>query len=114
MADDTRKDYFDSVRATAAEIQEAIADGEYTDRDDVEERIWEEADGSYWVIYHHANLSCLRFSDNWLAIDDVGDEISGDSLTDVLVRAAFYAYHADITEYVGDIDDLLEAAEDDE
>lgn len=57
-----RADYWTSIRGIAKSIADAVRSGE-VNRNDVSDRIHEEADNSYWVIYTHANYRAIMCSD---------------------------------------------------
>ena len=59
-----RADYWSSIRASAKCIVEAIDSGELASGEAVTDRIHEDADGSYWVIYTHANYRAILASDH--------------------------------------------------
>lgn len=102
---ETERDYWRSVEATAEEIAGEIRAGDI-EHDDGEfhERLDQEADGSHWVIYNHAQLATLVFSRNRDAIDDIEEELHGRDLGEVLQRAAYFAFRADIEDAVGQSD----------
>ena len=55
-----RAEYYTGVRSIAADIDNQ----KFTSQDDYEQAIHEAVDGSYWVIYTHANFQVLLCSDN--------------------------------------------------
>jgi hypothetical protein len=100
--------YWRSVEQSAIEIVADVKKGVCTD---VYDRIHEECDGSFWVIYTHAAMATLRHSPNDDAIFEDGNGIEGaTSMSDVYTRAAFWALQADITEKVTELQAELEEA----
>ena len=93
-----RAEYYQGVRGIVAGLKDAIKDGEIKTEEDLERRIDEEVDGSYWVIYTHANFQVLMFSDNHDAYsEDFGEApVSGDSID--WMRLAYAALRRDVTE----------------
>lgn len=70
-----RADYYGSVCDIAEDIISRCKSGEIADRDALAEDIHQTVDGSYWVIYTHANFQCLMASDNDSAyVDDLGTD----------------------------------------
>ena len=59
-----RAEYYQSVRRMTEDLKRAIKDGEVTDQESLETWIQQSVDGSYWVIYTHANFQVLMCSDN--------------------------------------------------
>ena len=74
-----RADYWTSIRSTAKGLAEEIRKGELA-AEDVEDRLHEDADGSYWTIYTHANYQCIQCSDHdpWEDVADSGEPLSAD------------------------------------
>ena len=72
-----RAEYWSSIRSCAKGLADEIRKGDLSP-EDVEDRLHEDADGSYWTIYTHANYRAIMCSDHdpW---DDVRD--SGEPLT---------------------------------
>jgi hypothetical protein len=91
-----RADYYTSVRATAEDMIRRIKSGEIDSAEALETDIHETADGSYWVIYTHANLQCMQASDNWLEAEDAGHDEG--NLSEQLPTYAFYAFRCDLAE----------------
>jgi hypothetical protein len=117
MGENTRKEYYDSVRAHANDIVDRAKAGEFRDISDVYDAVFEQVDGSYWVIYTHASLATLWFSDNWLAWDEALDEgivdpSSSSSLTEVITQAAFFAFKADVENELDmqELEEIIEEA----
>jgi len=100
IGDNTRKEYYDTVKGIAEEIAEAVQSGEIGE-DDIYDRVHEDVDGNYWVIYTHASYAVWMFSDNNSAIDEAVDDgsFSYDQVTDfsqALTMMAFFALKADV------------------
>ena len=69
-----RAEYYGGVRSLTQELARAIKDGEITDEESMQEWVHQSVDGSYWVIYTHANFQVLMCSDNHDAYsEDFGD-----------------------------------------
>ena len=97
-----RREYYGEIRDTARDILDEAESGldDYDEaREYIDERLHEAADGSQWVIYTAKNLDVLKVSDNWLAIDELGD-FSYSSLSEALAPSAYYAYRQDLQESV--------------
>ena len=110
-----RRDYHRDIRSNAADILDD-AQKNFSDYDEasdyIDERIRQDADGTSWVIYTSNTLDTLHASDNWLAIDDMG--IEGGDLTDILTKAAYFAYEQDLRSMVDAMkDDYFQGSRDD-
>ena len=95
-------EYWNTVKAIAQDIKEEYQEsgGDF----DVEERIWEEVDGSEYIIYYHKNLEVLQNSDNSDEIDNVGAEIdTSKGWQAILTQVAFYAMEADVRDALSEI-----------
>ena len=100
MSDQDKKaEYYQSISQLAREALERQADGE-----ELSDVVHEIADGSYWVIYTHANLQAIQASDNWLAYDDDCGEDLGSSFYTCLPRVVYYAVVADINHEIARIE----------
>jgi len=56
----------------------------------------ESVDGSYWIIYPHAQLKVLQYTDNKDAINDVyGDTLEGSADT-IITQMAYFAMVQDV------------------
>jgi hypothetical protein len=95
-----RAEYYQSVRGIAATLAERVKDGEITDRDGFEQAIHESVDGSYWVIYTHANFQVLLCSDNHDAYSEEYGEppVQGDSIN--WAALAFAAMERDVRQQI--------------
>lgn len=107
-----RQEYWEAVRQIARDsIHEARESGR-----DVSDVVHEAVDSSYWVIYTHANLQVLRFTENDEAAADIGglDEILRDRGVSGLYQIlAFYALRADVEEQISRMDGEDETEEPD-
>lgn len=91
-----KADYYRSIRSLADGIRDEIKDEKPDDREEwLHDRIHETADGSYWVIYTHANLRVMMASDNWLAAEEEGIDLDG-PLSETLPKHTYYAVCADL------------------
>lgn len=115
-----RAEYYQAVRGIAHEIRDRIKDGEITDEDGLQQAVHETVDGSYWVIYTHANFQVLLVSDhhnaysedfgeppvengdiNWAALAyatlrrDVTDQMSAEGIGNVGDDGVLYPYKVD-------------------
>jgi hypothetical protein len=91
-----RKEYYDGVRGLAQEVAEQVKEGQ-----DLSDALHEVVDGSYWVIYTHANFQVLMCSDNHDAYSEEFGEapVSG---SDINWAALAYATLArDVSDQVG-------------
>jgi hypothetical protein len=99
-----RADYYSSVRTYAEDFIGQCRSGEIGDVDTLMDRLHESVDGSYWVIYTHANLQAMQASDNWLAIEDHGAQGETTELSSMLPAYVYYALEADILETMSALD----------
>ncbi len=86
-----KADYYTSIRAMGREIAERVRAGD----GDVWDIIHETADGSYWVIYTHANYQAMLASDH-APFEDVAD--NGGEVTSAVL--AYYCVRHDLEEQV--------------
>jgi hypothetical protein len=114
----TRRAYFGMIQTTATEIDDEarkrLRNGDTADdvREWEDERINEEADGSWWTIYTHANFRALFASDNWAAAQEEGlTDGVGDDASKLFAVMTYCAIAADLREYVTDVDELAETIE---
>jgi len=69
-----RAEYYQAVRGVAHELADRVKDGEIKDQDGFQQALNESVDGSYWVIYTHANFQVLLCSDHHDAyVEDFGE-----------------------------------------
>lgn len=106
-----RAEYYQAVRGIVEDARQAIKDGEITDRDSLEQWMHQTIDGSYWVIYTHANMQVLFVSDNHDAHSDTYGEVPVDGGNVNWAALAFAALEQDVQEqmqaegvHVGDDD----------
>ena len=108
MANDTPKEYWQTVEDIAKEALD-----EHGDEDEARDYITESVDGSYWVIYYHANEVVLETSKN----EPDGDEVAAMAGPDADWRkmrmiAAYMAMEIDVMEALDDlVKEREEAAE---
>ena len=90
-----RKEYYDGVRGLAQEVASRVKDGE-----DYSDVLHEVVDGSYWVIYTHANFQVLMCSDHHDAYsEDFGEPpVSGNDIN--WAALAYAAMARDVSEQV--------------
>lgn len=90
-----RKEYYDGVRGLAQEVASRVKDG-----DDENDVLHEVVDGSYWVIYTHANFQVLMCSDHH---DAYSEDFGEPPVSDNTINWAALAYAAmarDVSEQV--------------
>lgn len=95
--------YWDSVQSIAEEAKEAEKRGE-----DASDFIHESVDGSWWVIYTHANVAVLQHTTNEdAAFEQMGSDalIGVDSFGEVMQRLAFWAMRTDVEEAFAELPD---------
>ncbi len=90
-----RQEYYKSVRGIVQELRERLKAGDISDWD---QAVNEAVDGSYWVIYTHANMQVLMCSDHHDAYtEDFGQApVEGDSIN--WGALAFGALYRDVRE----------------
>ena len=59
-----RAEYYGGVRGITEDLKARVASGEIASEDALSDAIQQEVDGSYWVIYTHANFQVLLCSDH--------------------------------------------------
>jgi hypothetical protein len=91
-----RAEYYQSVRGIADEMRDAIKSGEITSDEELHDRVHQTIDGSYWVIYTHANFQVLMCSDHHDAYsEDFGEPpLSGSDIN--WAALAFAALQRDV------------------
>ena len=88
----TYREYWVSVEHIAEEAKDNAE--EYGS--DVYDNVNESVDGSYWIIYTHAQLKVLQYTDNKDAINDVyGDTLEGSADT-IITQIAYFAMVQDV------------------
>jgi hypothetical protein len=99
-------EYRDAVASIAHDVRDAIERGEVTSPESATEYMEQSVDGSYWVIYTHAALQVLRYSEfSGEAAANGVDVVDGDLNINWSVLA-YHALLADVRELV-DIDGTL-------
>lgn len=104
-------EYYQGVRGIAEELAQRVKDGEIKDQDGWQQAMHEAVDGSYWVIYTHANFQVLMcsshhdaYSENFGEAPVTGSDINWAAL-------AFAALEQDVQEHAEEPDwDNLEEA----
>jgi hypothetical protein len=84
-----RAEYWHSIRSSAEGLADEIRKGDLAP-EDVDDRLHEDADGSYWTIYTHAHYKAIMCSDHdpWEDVRDAGEALSLDGQP-----TAILAYH---------------------
>ena len=59
-----RQEYYGGVRGIVEDLKSRVASGEIASEDALNDAVHQEVDGSYWVIYTHANFQVLLCSDH--------------------------------------------------
>jgi hypothetical protein len=89
---DTYREYWETVDTIAEDAKDNAE--EYGS--DVYDNVNESVDGSYWIIYTHAQLKVLQYTDNKDAINDVyGDTLEGSADT-IITQIAYFAMVQDV------------------
>jgi len=99
-------EYWATVASIAEEAKEAEQRGE-----DAHDFIHESVDGSHYVIYTHANLTCLQLSPNESAAFDVEGSAALDGCNDfgsVTARLAYWAMREDVEAALSNLPDAEE------
>lgn len=96
-----RAEYFQGVRSIVGELQSAIKDGEITSEDELNDRVHQNVDGSYWVIYTHANFQVLMCSDNHDAYSEEYGEAPVEGSDIKWAALAFAAMERDVRDLMG-------------
>ena len=113
MADwEKRKEYWDGVNTTAADIVERADDEE-----DLTDLVSEAVDSDEWVIYTAGNIGVLRFSDAdlELPLEEFGAEfLETDSVSLLLQKLAYVYLEHDVREKVSTLWEEKVKEEDDE
>lgn len=104
-----RAEYYQSVRSIVEEGMGQIKEGHITDREGLDEYLDQSVDGSYWVIYTHANFQVLFVSDNHDAyMEDFGEPpVEGSDIK--WAALAYAAMRRDIYDLIGSYDEEIEA-----
>ena len=104
---ESRSAYFAAVKSHAQDILETEARGDSSESDR-SDAIWEAVDGSEWIIYTNRNIEVIRWTSNDDAFAEngsIGDLVKdGDKAASVYQTIAFYAFLADVTEAVAELE----------
>lgn len=94
-----RRNYWQSVRDYAESIRDDVLSGELSDWESVDSRLWEDCDGSAWIIYTFQAQQVLLLSDNdSIGVDELGADGFDWSNGVPYSQLAFFALRADISE----------------
>lgn len=111
-AADSEQEYFKNVEVMAQDIIDEVKDEDNIDkaREKAYDRLHEDVDGSYWVIYSHAARKTLEYSKNEDAIFDQGMDLNGiKSVNEFNTQAAYWALYQDVMDELdGKLDELEE------
>jgi hypothetical protein len=113
-----RAEYYSGVRVIVDDAMEEIKRGGIESREGLDEYLWQSIDGSYWVIYTHANFQVIFVSDNHDAyMEDYGEPpVEGGDIK--WAALAFAAMRRDVDQLVGahdeEIEELLNPEEEEE
>lgn len=108
--DTSASNYWENVEQIAKDVQQAAHDGQ-----DEGDRLHEEIDGSWWIIYNHASRAVMEHTENDDAIfDELGkDAVDGKgSFQEIVTACAFYAMRADVQDRMGRLDPIEDEEED--
>ena len=103
-----RAEYYQSVRALVDEGMNEIREGRVTSAEELNEWLEQSIDGSYWVIYTHANMQVIFVSDNDDAyMEDFGEApVEGGNIN--WAALAYAAMRRDVFDLVGAYDAEIE------
>lgn len=108
----TRRDYIDTVTSIVEDIfsdLEIKTQEQYeAHQDDVQERIWQDVDGSEWIIYTYLNNKVLEYTENEDAYEEQGMELdTSKGFSSIRAQVAFMAMYQDAMEELSrTVDDL--------
>lgn len=105
---DSAQEYWDTVSVIAKEAFEEHGD----DQGEADDYIHESVDGSYWVIYTHANYKVMQYTDNDSLYEEYGDLPS--DWNKALPFVAFCAMKADVMSKYQELVEAFENREEDE
>lgn len=112
--------YWKHVRSLAEDIKSAADDKEFTDRDGLNERIDETADGDQWVIYTQKAQLVMLLSENDSAYAEVHGDAEGMVVDGSIAWSvlAYFALRADLVAHLDavgiDVNDWDPSDEEDE
>lgn len=111
-SDDSQQAYWQNVKGMAQDIIDYVKDEDNIDkaREQAYDRLHEDVDGSYWVIYYHAAAKTLQYSENTDAMFDQGMDLNGiKSVGQFNTQAAYWALYQDVMDELdGKLDELEE------
>jgi len=84
-----RAEYYGGVRGITEDLKARVASGEIASQDDLQDAVHQAIDGSYWVIYTHANFQVLMCSDHH---DEAFEQFGEVPLTDGNINWAALAF----------------------
>jgi len=104
-----RAEYYSAVRSIVDEALEELGRGDIDGRAGLDEYLHQSIDGSYWVIYTHANFQVIFVSDNHDAyMEEYGEPpIQGGDIN--WAALAFGAMQRDVQQLLNAYDDDIEA-----
>jgi len=125
---DSPQQYWEQVRGIA---QEVFDENPGSDADDEDyDKIHEQVDGSYWIIYYHAaervmNLGSSGYTSHEDAWEDLGAEsvfakegrgkgATPPTLSTIITRMAYSAMAADVSEALAELREAYEEPDEDE
>jgi hypothetical protein len=86
-----RAEYYQGVRGITQELADRIKDGEIKDQEGLDQALNETIDGSYWVIYTHANFQVILCTDHH---DEYMEQTGEAPVSDGSINWAALAYYA--------------------
>ena len=77
-----RAEYYQGVRSITQELADRIKNGDISSDEDLQDALHQDVNGSYWVIYTHANFQVLSCSDHHDAYSEEYGQpaVEGDSI----------------------------------
>lgn len=107
-----RADYWNDVRNVVDDVKSAIERRDLTTEDEVTECIDIACDGTQRVIYTGQAIECILFTNNDEAYEEYGDldSLGATSTGDLYSKLAYFAFRADVSDELGDVEALLEEA----
>lgn len=95
-----RRDYYADVEGLGDSLIEAIKDGEIADREQFQDRLHEDVDGSQRVIYTwQAQLGILASENSDAYFEELGETLECDGSVPY-EKLMFYAMQRDVVEYM--------------
>lgn len=99
-----RAEYYSGVRGIVQNLKEALVRGEIDTEDTLNDRVHQDVNGSYWIIYTHANFQVLLCSDHHDAYENNYGEAPVEGSSIKWAALAYAAMEQDVRE-------LMEAEE---